>query len=90
MFNQTIVDWLNIDPVPADFMTCGDKSCWMFFWSLYNVLLNIRLVDEEINKIQKLTITTIGLVFILLARAAYLRVLDVSERLDLAGETQAI
>ena len=37
-----------------------------------------------------LTITTIGLVLILLARAAYLRVLDVSERFDLAGETQAI
>ena len=34
--------------------------------------------------------TTTGLVLILLARAAYLSVLDVSDKLDLAGETQAI
>ena len=34
--------------------------------------------------------TTTGFVLIFLALAAYLRVLEVSERFDLAGETQAI
>ena len=38
----------------------------------------------------ELTMTTIGLVLILLARAAYRRVLDVSDKLDLAGDTHAI
>ena len=38
----------------------------------------------------QLTITTIGLVLILLARAAYRRVFDVSDKLDRAGDTQAI
>lgn len=43
-----------------------------------------------IDNVAVLTITTIGLVLILLARAAYRRVLDVSDRFDLAGDTQAI
>ena len=37
-----------------------------------------------------LTITITGFVFIFLARAAYLNVFEVSERLDLAGDTHAI
>ena len=40
--------------------------------------------------ILKLTMTTTGFVLILFALAAYLRVLELSEKLDLAGDTQAI
>ena len=36
------------------------------------------------------TITITGLVFIFFARAAYLKVFEVSDRLDLAGDTHAI
>ena len=47
------------------------------------------IYDYFILKV-KLTITTTGLVFIRLARAAYRRVLELSDILDLAGDTQAI
>ena len=40
--------------------------------------------------INDLTMTTTGLVLIFLALAAYRSVLELSDRFDLAGETQAI
>ena len=56
----------------------------------FKIVKRLQTSKLENDKVDELTITTIGLVLILLARAAYRRVFEVSDRLDRAGDTQAI
>ena len=65
----------------TDNETCRNKTRFNFSSNTHDLLKPCSL---------DLTMTTIGLVLILLARAAYRRVLDVSDKLDLAGDTHAI
>ena len=56
----------------------------------FKIVKRLQTSKLENDKVDELTITTIGLVLILLARAAYRRVFEVSDRLDRAGDTHAI